>query len=392
MPLPRTSNVARLVFAGVVVVLCWSVQAWLIGQRDDRSPFDPAFRAADVIAPIAERCAACHPGVCQEMAASPHSRTLSDGHDPQIRARFAGRSYQSAPGGPTVSFENRNEQLWMKSDASPEAIRVDWMFGSGRHAMTPVSLMVNSDGATELIEGSVSWFPPGELGVTPGANLTDASGMAPLGAPHDHATTLECFGCHVTHLPVEGGRIRTDALFRGVSCERCHAGGEQHARAMEQGGPLSLQSWSDLTPLESVNRCGECHRRADQLTPEELSPERTVLVRFASVGLAMSRCFLEQGQLHGGEKSARLDCLTCHDPHRPAEKSFQPYVRTCLQCHGPQKSQAGECTSPQSASNCLSCHMPSVNVADKLVLTDHWIRVRKDSDPPAAAESNQSSR
>ncbi len=384
MLLRRTSTVGRLMLAGVSIFLCWGVQAWIIGARNRPEQFEPAIRVTDRRLPVVERCVACHPGVCHDMAISPHGRTLHDGHDPLVRVRFSGRDFQSVRGGATVSFEERNQQLWMKSDVSPEAIRVDWMFGSGRHAMTPVSLMVNADGATELIEGSVSWFPPDVLGVTPGSNLSESSGIASLGSPQDHATTLECFGCHVTHLPVEQGRIQTDGLFRGVSCERCHVGGEEHARSMEQGGAVLLQKWSSLTPLESVNRCGECHRRADQLTPEELLPERTVLVRFASVGLVMSRCFQDQGLARTRENSMRLDCLTCHDPHRPAEKSSAPYVQKCLQCHGSPTARAGECTSPQSDPNCLSCHMPYVSVADNLALTDHWIRVRKDSDPPAA--------
>lgn len=389
MSLRITSAVGRLLFAGFALLVCWAGQAWIVERHGDGDPFEPAVRVSRSSAATTARCAACHPGVCQNMESSPHSRTLTEGHDPEVLARFAGRSFQHAPSGPIVSFEERDRQLWMKSDAYPEAIRVDWMFGSGRHAMTPVSLMVNSHGANELIEGSVSWFRSDVLGATPGASRPDGPGIASLGAPHDHPTTLECFGCHVTHLPMEQGQIRTDALVRGVTCERCHPGGEQHARAMELGGPLTLQKWAELTPLESVNRCGECHRRADQLTAEELSPDRTVLVRFASVGLAMSRCFLDQDLVRGPAQATRLDCLTCHDPHRPAETSPEPYLQKCAQCHGPQESQARECTSPQTASNCLTCHMPSVRVTDDLVLTDHWIRIRKDSDPPAASSESR---
>lgn len=384
-----TSASGVLLFAGFAILLCWAAQAWIIGIGRDRDQFEPVVRASKRVVPATQRCSACHAGVHQNMATSPHRRTLNEGADPEIRSRFAGRSFQHTLGGPTVSFEERDQQLWMKSDAYPDAIRVDWMFGSGQHAMTPVSLLVNTAGATELIEGSVSWFPPGVLGATPGANLSGTPGISSLGSPQDHPTTLECFGCHVTQLPVQNGRILTDEMFRGVTCERCHFGGEQHARAMELGSSYSWQKWSDLTPLESVNRCGECHRRADQLTPDELLPERTVLVRFASVGLAMSRCFLDQDTVHDPANKTRLDCLTCHDPHRPAERSSASYVQKCLQCHGLEASQARECTSSQTASNCLSCHMPSVSVADNLVLTDHWIRVRKDSDPPVAVSEDQ---
>jgi hypothetical protein len=81
-----------------------------------------------------------------------------------------------------------------------------------------------------------------------------------------------------------------------------------------------------------------------------------------------------------------MDCLTCHDPHKPAEKSKEFYVEKCLQCHGPEKHQVSECTSAVTSSECLKCHMPTVNVTDNLTLTDHWIRIRKSSDLPAASD------
>jgi len=380
----RASNF--LLLASLAVVICYGLQIWIHKQSADGHRFEPVVQSHGDNEPASQKCAECHQAASKNISASPHGNTLSAGHEPWIRERFAGQSFSLPTGGATVYFKDRDQQLWMESDASPEAIRVDWMFGSGRHAMTPVSLMVNSDFATELIEGSVSWYSPGVLGLTPGAEVSGTRGMSCLGSHQDHRTTLECFGCHVTRLQVDRGRIRTDTIVPGVTCDRCHFGGAQHTRAAEQGRPNSMQRWAELSPLESVNRCGECHRRADQLTKEELSPERTVLVRFASVGLAMSRCFMQQNEIH---QPNRLDCLTCHDPHRPAEKSAEFYVSKCLACHGASESQAGECTSIQTGDNCRNCHMPSVRVTDKLVLTDHWIRVRKNSDPPAVDQKSQ---
>lgn len=369
-----------LAILGILVIGAW--QLWQFQQSDRHLQFEPVVRTLGDSLPGSQMCADCHQSTCEQVSTSPHGTTLSSGDDPRIRERFSGKSFQMAINGPVVTFRDRDDQLWMESDAAPEPLRVDWVFGSGRHAQTPVSLLANANGATELIEGSVSWYPPGVLGFTPGASGAGAIGMRCLGTHQDYRTTQECFGCHVTRLPVERERIQTEAMLCGVSCDRCHLGGAQHVRAMQQGHPDQMERWSDLTPLESVNRCGECHRRADQLTNEELLPERTVLVRFASVGLAMSRCFLQQTEMPAIAKSRRLDCLTCHDPHRPAEQSVDFYVAKCSACHGPGASQGAECSSPHTMANCLTCHMPRVRVADKLVLTDHWIRIRKSSDPP----------
>jgi hypothetical protein len=398
-------SAAMLFLAVFAVLLGGGTQAWITRSKSASSRFDPAIQVmqrspsatssplSSSLPSLANRCAVCHPGVCQDLAEAPHSRTLRAGNDPDVLARFAGRRYQQTSGGPTIAFEERVGELWMKSDSYPDALRVDWMFGSGRHALTPVSLLVNPQGATELVEGSVSWFHGDLLGPTPGANLARGRGIASLGTPHDHATSRDCFGCHVTQLTMDRGRIHSDGLERGVSCERCHPGGERHATSMEAGGPLAMERWSELTPLESVNRCGECHRRADHLTPQELSPERPVLVRFASIGLVMSPCFQKQDLIQapdgikGAGGTTRLDCLTCHDPHRSAEEPVETFVEKCQQCHGPQANQARVCSSTQTATNCLPCHMPPVNVTDNLILTDHWIRIRKPTDPPVATST-----
>ncbi|MFO1003236.1 MAG: multiheme c-type cytochrome [Planctomycetaceae bacterium] len=353
---------------------------------------DPAYvaafsvRASNHQPPPMNRCASCHQDVCDEFQNAPHTRTLIEASTPSILSRFAGRSFRIAENGPLISFEERDKQLWMTSETYPESLKIEWMFGSGQHAMTPVSLLTNSDGSTELIECSVSWFPPDLLGATPGADLSGSPGIRSLGETLDHARTMECFGCHVTHLPHDNGQIRQREIVTGVSCDRCHPGGEKHIASMEEGAALSIEKWSQLSPLESINQCGECHRRADQLTASELSPDRPVLVRFAPVGLAMSACFLKQDSVPGGPHSFRMDCMTCHDPHKPAEEAKEFYIAKCLQCHGPEKHQVAECTSPMTSGECLDCHMPTVGLTENLKLTDHWIRIRTSSDLPAAID------
>lgn len=382
MPAPSVSMFGRLFCAGFALVLCGGVQGWIVGRSHDETPFQSRVQNSGRPVSQGQRCAGCHAGICEAAEASPHRRTLVSADDPQLRSLFAGRKFQPFVEGPVVSFTEKDQQLWMQSDLYPQPLRVDWMFGSGRHAITPVSLLRNPEGATEVVAGSVTWFASGELGPTPGADFTGTPGISSVGTAHDPRTTQECFGCHVSQLPVVQGEIRTDQMVLGVSCDRCHPDAERHAQSMERGGPLLLEKWSELTPLDSINRCGECHRRADQLTPQELQADRAVLVRFAPVGLAMSSCFQKQNEVTDGETKQRLDCLTCHDPHAPADRSSERYLQKCLSCHGPHPSQARVCSSPHTAANCLPCHMPPVLASEKLVLTDHWIRVRKPSDPP----------
>ena len=191
---------------------------------------------------------------------------------------------------------------------------LDWAFGSGRHAITPVAVKQNPHGQIEVLEHRVSWYPSGEVHATLGLDGPTQSNLDKLGRWHEPAEAARCFGCHSTRVPQTDGRIRLDHLLPNVQCDRCHQRSQEHARAMQAGKALfPLPHWPELSSLEAVNRCGECHRRSDEFSPEELRPENTRLARFAPVGLAQSRCF----QPGAHQPASHPDSLTCALP-RPA--------------------------------------------------------------------------
>ena len=106
------------------------------------------------------------------------------------------------------------------------------------------------------------------------------------------------------------------------------------------------------------------------------------MIRFASVGIPLSKCFKEQGENPPHDK--RLDCMTCHDPHgNLVQGNPQYYVDKCLQCHSSKSDGASNCRAQPMTSNCLTCHLPTVNVQKNLSFTDHLIRVRSKDDPKA---------
>lgn len=111
-----------------------------------------------------------------------------------------------------------------------------------------------------------------------------------------------------------------------------------------------------------------------------VTTDNQTILRFAPVGLSQSPCFLKQDQvtLESGQ-TARLNCTTCHDPHRLTSRDWKVHVRTCLDCHDSEKNRAVDCSRETRESNCLTCHMPKISVNEHLQFTDHWIRVRKDS-------------
>ncbi len=370
-------------------------------QRD--LAFDPVAQsrseviAMDVVSPEISRCTTCHADQVADFARTGHHNALKP-LDRKLTQELLAPTTSSSPTeviGVKLWSEPISGQFVSSTSQTVDGIPSQWLFGSGKHARTPVSVWLNADGSAEALEHRLSWYPHHGWGATLGLNQatpsnskpTDSSGidrraaMESLGKIHDPAATRDCFGCHTTKSPLTGDpRIaQGQSIIPGVSCERCHPGSDQHARLAERGSISKPRaSWHSLTPLESVNRCGECHRRADHFTPDELNPDNQMLIRFASVGLVQSACFRKQATLSEhllpADSSSRFDCMTCHDPHRPAETETAFFTARCAACH---ETAAKKCSQQPLDSNCLPCHMPKVEVQSPLRFTDHWIRIRK---------------
>jgi len=270
----------------------------------------------------------------------------------------------------TYQFDALDGYVWLKSDRPSSPIRVDWLFGSGHHAMTPVTVVSEPDGDHLALQQVMSWYPDDSIGWTLGMNPHDREnrGIYALANPHTAQESRSCFLCHTTWLPENQDQLVLEAAIPNVTCTRCHPQAEQHIQHPDHG---SIERWAELSALESVNRCGECHRRADHFTADELVTSNLLLVRFASASLVQSACFTKQSE------EQRLDCMTCHDPHQPASTEPAFYNQQCLQCHS-SVSQA-HCRAANSNDQCIRCHMPKVEVHDGLSFTDHWIRVREAS-------------
>lgn len=324
-----------------------------------------------------EKCVDCHTSLCESFSQTGHARTLHHGSFEDTFRRFAGQESRWPSGDATLRFIPDGERVWLIREGFSERLPIEWLFGSGHHAQTPVAVMTNPDGATEMRQHSLTWYSSYGLAPTLGRDgespLTD--GMNSLGSWLGTARTEDCFGCHSTYLPMDENRsLLLDQMIPGVTCARCHFDASRHVAANGAVGPF-LEKWSHLSPLDAVNRCGECHRRADHTTPGELEPNRTDIIRFAPIGFAQSKCFTSQDK--AGSNSIRFTCTTCHDPHSPVQSDPEPYRQVCLKCHDMAARIALPCRVEDQQSNCLRCHMPTVETDPHLNFTDHWIRVRR---------------
>ncbi len=198
-----------------------------------------------------------------------------------------------------------------------------------------------------------------------------------------------CLFCHTSRIrPVLGTQNRygdPPFLENGVSCERCHGPGSNHAADPAHIKPVNP---SRLEPERRDAICSQCHltgearierpgRRLNEFRAgERLSDYATYFVwrlgrRDLKVTshvekLAASACKIASGDA--------LWCGTCHDPHTNADKSQQ----ACLNCHQ---------TAHRRDERCTTCHMPRTRAVDVShgVMTDHSIpRMRTSLSAPTA--------
>ncbi len=248
---------------------------------------------------------------------------------------------------------------------------------------------------------------------------------------------VRCLYCHVTRSrdfrdPPPAGGPTPAVADRGIGCERCHGPGGNHLRAIARDFKDSKGSSEFAivnvagTPAATANgQCVECHTVGLSFEIER-APDDPRYVRSPGVTFAASRCFSESG--------GALSCMTCHDPHREAEHSAAFYEAKCLACHSaptdkslspkasggrepavfapsagppdsgltpaarlgmapgtgpedPPSPPAGKTCPVNPAKDCLTCHMPRVPMpALHTTLTDHYIRIRRDTPPEHPAD------
>jgi hypothetical protein len=126
---------------------------------------------------------------------------------------------------------------------------------------------------------------------------------------------------------------------------------------------------------DAANFCGQCHRTWDTVIRNGW--KGTVDVRFQPYRLENSRCFT------GTDR--RISCLACHNPHQPVNHDLAFYDAKCLACHAAAKTNTASSpikNCPVAKANCVSCHMPRVELpGGHALFTDHMIRIARPGEP-----------
>ncbi|OAI54627.1 hypothetical protein AYO47_09915, partial [Planctomyces sp. SCGC AG-212-M04] len=343
--LPGTRPIAQaacvlVVLAVLLVSALWKGQQPLAAPAVERPGSSVAVR---------DRCVACHSEIVGTYQNAPHANTLHRATDASILSKFSGRSFTRSSTGVEYRYTQKAGELWLSTPAYGREVPIKWILGSGTHAQTPLITLPDADGRTGAIEHIVSWYPSGRLETTFGADKSEETlGLGAIGRHWGPAETAGCFGCHSAEVPLHDGRLDEAHITPNLDCARCHVNTGGHVRQMEPGGETTIERLASLPPLEAVERCGECHRRAEDFD-NAIFHDNTSIIRFAPVGLTQSPCFLKQSEVKFPDgKTGRMDCATCHDPHVGSVRPDMISI-SCGKCHQGTPQTASHCTSPMTA-------------------------------------------
>lgn len=309
-------------------------------------------------------CAHCHTEalsqpsthMAQALETVEQSRVLID--HPLLSASYGKYSYR---------IERRRDQsIYSVSDGTTTvAMPIRW--GLGASSSIGQTFILEKDG--ELFESRMSWFQElNGLGPTlGGAGSLPGDVHEAAGRLMSHDDKLACFGCHATNT-AKGTQLTLDKMIPGVQCSHCHEATEAHLAAMlhKSGEPVIPPALSKMSAEQTSNLCGRCHRTWAEIAMQ--GNPSVSNVRFQPYRLTESKCY--------DPDDARISCVACHNPHQ--EVSAQPvdYDPKCQGCHGGGKVGAKTC--PVSKSNCVTCHMPKIELpGGHYKFSDHRIRIVK---------------
>ncbi|MGB7285125.1 MAG: multiheme c-type cytochrome [Candidatus Acidiferrum sp.] len=227
-------------------------------------------------------------------------------------------------------------------------------------------------------------------------------GYAGATADFDRGVIPRCLECHATYFepltPSRGmNRYNRTNFALGISCERCHGPGQEHAARQRSqsaaAGAAAIVNPAKLSRDRQIDVCAQCHGGAGEevappfsfrpgqplanfITLKRPAPFEKVDVHGNQVALLeKSRCY---------QASANMSCSTCHDEHA-AERTAASYSNRCLTCHKAEKCGMYAKMGPRIVDNCIDCHMPvqqsNLIVSDvdgtevKAKVRNHWIKV-----------------
>lgn len=315
-------------------------------------------------------CARCHSDVAASQKNTRMARTARPAADSELLQSHDGLNFSQGPYTYRIRRNGDSEVYSVTDGKQTISEPLSWSVGTGNNGQ---SYLFEHSGS--LFEGRMSYYRASQsFDLTPNHPSTPAESLEKaIGRKISADEAPKCFGCHTTASTVSG-TFSPGGAIPGITCEVCHGPGSAHVAAIRSGmqetGAGLVLNPGKLSPSDSVDFCGSCHRTWWDVKLAGLTGIGTL--RFPAYRLERSRCW--------GKGDARITCVACHDPHQLLVKDTAAYDQKCLSCHvamgsKPTSDHPSEaCT--VSTKDCASCHMPKYEVPDMHTrFTDHMIRV-----------------
>src|SRR6185295_14970914 len=343
-----------------------------------------------------EQCLSCHEKQRTYLSTA-HHLTSREANATSILGSFAaGKNVLATQPELHYRMEARSDGFFQVGilgtppDTVSLAERFDIVIGSGRKGQTYLYWDKND----QLFQLPVSYW-------TEVASWVNSPGYGDRSLEFSRPVVARCLECHassfeaVTNSGVANRYRRTDYIL-GISCERCHGPGKQHAELNAPGAPKpvdqAIVNPAKLPRDRQLALCSLCHggigvaknpifsfnvgdALQDHLQLASPKADEPLDVHGNQVELLeRSKCF----------KSSNMTCSTCHDVHAP-QREVKDFSARCLTCHEVQSCGLFPRRGRTLAGKCVDCHLP--NQTSNVIFSthagarirpkvrNHWIKV-----------------
>jgi len=344
-----------------------------------------------------EKCLACHKEY-NAFSGTAHHLTSREATRDSIAGSFAEGKNILKTSQPELHYrmEANSNGLFQTGilGTEPDTVsisqRFDLVVGSGRKGQT----YLYWEKGDRLYQLPVSYWT--EIG-----SWVNSPGYGDRFVDFSRPVLPRCLECHASFFEVipdlsAGNRYKRSDYVLGVSCERCHGPGEEHAAlnasASVKPGNQAIVNPARLPRERQLDLCALCHggigvskaptfsfvvgkTLSDYLQLQVPKPDDPLDVHGNQIALLeRSRCF----------KSSGMTCSTCHNVHA-TKRNTAEFSSRCLTCHKVQSCGMYSSKGHSIADKCIDCHLPNQisnvifsmhdGTTIKPRVRNHWIKV-----------------